>query len=114
MNHYKKQITYFDPHAADSAHPNGNTISFFVHSQEELDENLAILNNPKRGITDISVTDAPPSVEEYKARLDEIDRKSTRAIRAIQSGKGTAADEQYLFQLELEAEEIRAKMQELQ
>ena len=48
------------------------------------------------------------------AQLDTLDLKCIRALRAIQAGQGTEADTERLQQLEAQAEEIRAQLQDLQ
>lgn len=51
---------------------------------------------------------------ELMAQLDTLDLKCIRALRAIQAGQGTEADTERLQQLEAQAEEIRAQLQDLQ
>lgn len=47
------------------------------------------------------------------AELDAIDLKCIRSIRAIQAGTGTQADTEKLADLEEQAAQIRAQLQEL-
>ena len=47
------------------------------------------------------------------AQLDALDLKTIRALRAIQAGQGTQADTEKLADLEEQATQIRAQLQEL-
>lgn len=47
------------------------------------------------------------------AQLDALDLKCIRALRAIQAGQGTQADTEKLADLEEQATQIRAQLQEL-
>ena len=47
------------------------------------------------------------------AKLDVLDLKTIRSLRAIQAGTGTDADVQRLAELEAQAAEIRQQLQEL-
>lgn len=47
------------------------------------------------------------------AQLDALDLKCIRALRAIQTGQGTQADTEKLADLEEQAAQIRAQLQEL-
>lgn len=47
------------------------------------------------------------------AQLDALDLKTIRALRAIQAGQGTQADKEKLADLEEQAAQIRAQLQEL-
>lgn len=47
------------------------------------------------------------------AQLDALDLKTIRALRAIQAGQGTQADTDKLADLEEQAAQIRAQLQEL-
>lgn len=47
------------------------------------------------------------------AQLREIDLKTVRSLRAIQSGQGTQADSDKLEELEQQAEELRTQLQSL-
>lgn len=49
--------------------------------------------------------------KDLMAKLDALDLKCIRALRAIQSGNGTAEDTAKLADLEAEAEEIRQQLQ---
>lgn len=51
--------------------------------------------------------------KELIAELDALDLKTIRALRAIQAGKGTKADEDKLADLEAEAEKVRQELKEL-
>ena len=51
--------------------------------------------------------------EELKKRLEEIDRQAVRPLRAIAAGTATDEDREILAELEMQAEEIRAQMAEL-
>lgn len=46
-------------------------------------------------------------------QLDEIDLKTVRPLRAIQSGQGTEDDQQKLNELEAQAEAIRQQIRDL-
>lgn len=50
---------------------------------------------------------------ELVAQLDALDLKCIRALRAIQAGQGTQADTDKLAELEEQAAQIRAQLQEL-
>lgn len=50
---------------------------------------------------------------ELVAQLDALDLKTIRALRAIQAGQGTQADTEKLADLEEQAAQIRAQLQEL-
>ena len=50
---------------------------------------------------------------ELVAQLDALDLKCIRALRAIQAGQGTQADTEKLADLEEQAAQIRAQLQEL-
>lgn len=50
---------------------------------------------------------------ELVAQLDALDLKCIRALRAIQTGQGTQADTEKLADLEEQAAQIRAQLQEL-
>jgi len=52
-------------------------------------------------------------IEEYKQKLKEIDEKSTRSMRAKLAGNSTPEDDQYLANLEVQAEEYRQKIKDL-
>ena len=56
---------------------------------------------------------AEEQTEELKNRLDEIDRQAIRPLRAIAAGTATDEDRRILTELEMQAEEIRAQMAEL-
>ncbi len=56
---------------------------------------------------------AEEQTEELKNRLDEIDRQAIRPLRAIAAGTATDEDRSVLAELEMQAEEIRAQMAEL-
>lgn len=47
------------------------------------------------------------------AQLDALDLKCIRALRAIQAGQGTQADTEKIADLEEQAAQIRAQLQEL-
>lgn len=47
------------------------------------------------------------------AQLDALDLKTIRALRAIQAGQGTQADTEKIADLEEQAAQIRAQLQEL-
>jgi hypothetical protein len=53
-------------------------------------------------------------IEELKLKLDELDLKTVRPLRAINSGTSTDYDIEKLNAIELEAEEIRKQISELQ
>lgn len=53
-------------------------------------------------------------ISELYARLDELDAKAVRPLRAITSGTATEYDHTKLAELETEAEEIRRELAELQ
>lgn len=56
---------------------------------------------------------AKNELEALYAKADEIDKKTIRPLRAVQSGKETEEDKQILSILESEIEEIRARITEL-
>ncbi len=56
---------------------------------------------------------AEEQTEELKNRLEEIDRQAVRPLRAIAAGTATDEDREILAELEMQAEEIRAQMAEL-
>lgn len=53
-------------------------------------------------------------IAEYKDKLNELDEKSIRAVRAKLAGKSTPEDDVFLAQLETQAEEYRELIKELQ
>lgn len=56
---------------------------------------------------------AKNELEALYAKADEIDKKTIRPLRALQSGKNTEEDGQILAVLESEIEEIRARITQL-
>lgn len=50
-------------------------------------------------------------IEEIKQKLDSLDEKTTRPLRAILSGKGTDSDKKVLEEIELEAQQLREELQ---
>lgn len=63
-------------------------------------------------------TQPEPSKEEkiatLKGRLAEIDEKSARSMRAVLAGTATDEDRAFLNQLELQAEDYRRQIRELE
>lgn len=53
-------------------------------------------------------------ISDFKMKLAELDEKTIRPIRAKLSGKSTEEDEMFLNQIELQAEQYRDKIKELQ
>ena len=53
-------------------------------------------------------------IQDLIQQLDEIDLKTVRPLRAIQSGQGTEDDQQMLNELETQAESIRQQIRDLQ
>ena len=53
-------------------------------------------------------------IAQYKQELIEIDEKSIRSLRAIQSGNGTETDTAKLAEYEARAEELRQLIKDLQ
>ena len=53
-------------------------------------------------------------INELIQQLDDIDLRTVRPLRAIQSGQGTEEDQQMLNELETQAEEIRQQIRDLQ
>ena len=71
-------------------------------------------------LTDVTVVKAAArkqseedKISALKAQLDEIDRLAIRPLRAIAAGTATDEDRSVLAELEMQAEEIRAQMAEL-
>lgn len=52
-------------------------------------------------------------INELELQLDALDLKTVRALRAIQAGTSTAADNARLAELETQAEGLRQQMKEL-
>lgn len=50
---------------------------------------------------------------EIKKRLEELDEKSTRPLRAILAEKGTNEDKEFLNSIEAEAENLRKELKSL-
>ena len=53
-------------------------------------------------------------IEELKKKLEEVDSKSSRSMRAILAGTATEDDRNFLAQLETQAEDLRQQIQDLQ
>lgn len=53
-------------------------------------------------------------IAEIKRKLEEVDSKSTRSIRAILAGTATDEDRLYLSTLESQAAELREELRELE
>lgn len=53
---------------------------------------------------------AQQQIEDYQAQLTNLDQKSVRALRALETGTGTEEDAAFLQGLENQAEGIRAEL----
>lgn len=53
-------------------------------------------------------------IAELKRQLAEVDAKSTRSMRAVLAGTATDGDRAFLANLEVQAEDLRRQIQELQ
>lgn len=60
-----------------------------------------------------AAADKQVQIKELQARLDVLDLKAVRALRAIQAGTSTAADNTRLVELETQAASLRQQMKEL-
>lgn len=63
---------------------------------------------------EIAKKEKEQKILEYKQKLKEIDEKSSRSIRAKLAGTSTQEDDNYLIELERQAEEWRQKLKELE
>ncbi len=88
-----RKITYFDPYFDQTTHEydysRSQKYTVTARSQDEYDAHMAALSNPARGITDISVEEAPPDIDDLKTLLAGTDYK------AVKYAEGLIPDDEY-------------------
>lgn len=80
-------------------------------SIEETDASYTLYNGDYLTDNELQQAQKEAAKKDLMAQLDALDLKCIRALRAIQSGNGTADDEAKLADLEAQAEEIRKELQ---
>lgn len=92
-------------------------LDFIVRNNHELDYEIKETETALEawGYTEeeIQEQDKQNQINNLVKQLDEIDLKTVRPLRAIQSGQGTQEDVNKLNELESQAESIRQQIREL-
>jgi len=66
----RKQITYFDPRCPElEVDEHGRNMTVITNNQEEYDAVMASLNDPERGITNITTEELEPLFDEREFLL---------------------------------------------
>jgi len=112
------QITYNEPIPQFDDDRNRTDVmtefTVIANNEEERQAHDTAIRNPDRGIVIIEEWhEIPPSIDDLIAKLETIDRKSVRPMRAIMKGVGTDEDTERLATLEQQAEDIREQIHEL-
>ena len=111
----KKQISYTEPipQFDDKGKRLADKFEKFIivaNNQEEFNAHMAAINDPTRGITDVVVSDLPPTAEELKAQMDEIDLRMIRPMGAIIAESATDDDMARFNELMEEKQQLRKQM----
>ena len=80
---------------------------------EETDVNYTLYNGEYLTPQQVQEKQVAAQKADLIAQLDALDLKCIRALRAIQAGQGTQADTEKIADLEEQAAQIRAQLQEL-
>lgn len=75
-----------------------------------IDNGDGAIRNPALSVEEFNTLLEEKRVRDIRAQLDEIDKKSTRPLRAVSSGVATKGDMDYLAQLEAQAAVLRAQI----